>query len=57
MNVSDLNTTATVDLTKQTQCQETGAFSSCRISGEGWKFPHKNFQIKYKRMLLKERKI
>lgn len=54
---SDLSTTATVVLTKPTRCQETGAVSSCRISGEVWKFPHKNFQIKYKRMILKERKI
>lgn len=56
-HVSNLNTTPTVDLTKQIRRQETGAFSSCRISGEVWKFPHKNFQIKYKRMILKERNI
>lgn len=56
---SHLNTTAAVDLTKQTgrAASGTGAFSSRRISGEVWKFPHKNFQIKYKRMILKERKI
>lgn len=51
------NTTGAVDLTKQTWRQELALFSSCRISGEVWKFPNKNFQIKYKRMILKERKI
>lgn len=34
-----------------------GAFSSRRVSGAERKFPHKNFQIKYKRMILKERKM
>lgn len=54
-DISD--TTATADLTKQTQCQEMGAFSPCRVSGAVRKFPHKNFQIKYKRVILKERKM
>lgn len=34
-----------------------GALSPRRVSGAIWKFPHKNFQIKYKRMILKERKM